>query len=130
MVTITVTVKITVTIMVKVATTVTITVPFLLSYSNLRLRIFCSCSSKKSDVQISGIVVPNNISSEEEPRSHYTYISPTTLTSMCAPERLALSKQQFDRLALARSVFLKFAILKLIKRKSNFERSAESKLIP
>ena len=52
------------------------------------------------------------------------------LTSICAPERLARSRQQLDRLALARSVFLRFAILKLMKRKSSLERSAESKLIP
>lgn len=49
---------------------------------------------------------------------------------MCAPDKFARSKQQLDRFAFARSVFLKLAILKLIKRKSSLERSAESKLIP
>ena len=52
------------------------------------------------------------------------------LTSMCAPDRLARSKQQLDRFAFARSVFLRFAILKLIKRRSSLDRSAESKFIP
>lgn len=60
----------------------------------------------------------------------WSYILRKELTSIWAPDRLARSKQQLDRLAFARSVFLRFAILKLIKRRSSLERSAESKFIP